>query len=150
MIFRPQVLRRWAAHVAFLWLFGLVMGVANACMAYGANAAAMAAAPDERATAAQAGQPEATPAALPACHGHGGDADGAVAKTNCQDFCEKAAAASPVAKASLDDLQLQAAFVASVAVGPPVSARSWAPAWAPHTVSVPAPPIRLAFPRLSV
>jgi hypothetical protein len=81
--FRPPVimfsdrrrLRRWAAQVMLVWLFGLAMGVANAC-ALGEQA-------HHRSDAA-------TPVAADAVQKHQhGDEQGDLAKVNCLDFCEK-------------------------------------------------------------
>jgi hypothetical protein len=83
-------LRRWAAQLLLVWLFGLAMGVANAC-ALGEPA-------HHRSDAA-------TTAAVVAVqkHQHGNEkAD--PAKVNCLDFCEKSSIAAPQLKVVGDGL----------------------------------------------
>jgi hypothetical protein len=74
-------LRRWAAQVLLAWLFGLAMGVANAC-ALGESA------DHERGgdTAFAIGE-----------HHHDGHAghDSGQGKANCLNFCEKSAVGAP-------------------------------------------------------
>lgn len=93
-------LRRWAAQVLLVWLFGVAMGVANACAlgepAHHRSDAATTAAAD-------AGQKH-----------HHGEEQGDAAEVNCLDFCEKSSIAASQLKV-VDD-----GFVA-LGMAPPVS-----------------------------
>ena len=83
-------LRRWAAQVLLVWLFGLAMGVANAC-ALGEQA-------HHRSDAA-------TPFGADAVQKHQhGDEQGDLAKVNCLDFCEKPSLGAPQLKVVGDGL----------------------------------------------
>jgi hypothetical protein len=75
-------LRRWAARMLLVWLFGLMAGVANACIL---------SAPNE------------TGPVVPglADDGHG---EAAHAKANCLDFCKKAASGAPALQSALDNI----------------------------------------------
>lgn len=77
-------LRRWAAQVLLVWLFGLAMSVANACalgeQAHHRSAAATVAATD-----------------VAQKHQHGGE-QGEPSKVNCLDFCERSSIAAPQVK----------------------------------------------------
>ena len=83
-------LRRWAAQVLLVWLFGLAMGVANAC-ALGEQA-------HHRSDAA-------TTAVLDLVqkHQHGNEQRD-LAKVNCLDFCEKSSVGAPQLKVVGDGL----------------------------------------------
>lgn len=80
-------LRRWAAQVLLVWLFGLAMGVANAC-ALGE--------PAHHRT-------DSTAATGIQEHHHGGER-GDAAKVNCLDFCEKSSTGAPKLKVVGDGL----------------------------------------------
>jgi hypothetical protein len=131
-----QPLRRWAALVLLLWLFGVGTGVAHACLAPSL------AEWGEGSEAAAAGD----------CHGAGQTAadERAAGKTNCQDFCDKAGVSIPPLKAALDDVLGAALLFPAVAAVAPV------PALAPVQAAVPrrdggwAPPIRIALLRLTL
>ena len=83
-------LRRWAAQVLLVWLFGLAMGVANAC-ALGEQA-------HHRSELATAAASDAVQK-----HHHGNE-QGDPAKVNCLEFCEKASIAAPQLKLVGDGL----------------------------------------------
>jgi hypothetical protein len=83
-------LRRWAAQVLLVWLFGLAVGMANAC--------ALGEAAHHRSNAVTAA---ATDAGQNHQHGH---EQGDAAKVNCLDFCEKSSLAVPQLKAVGDGL----------------------------------------------
>jgi len=139
MMFNPLALRRWAAHAAFLWLFGLGMGVVNACMAHGAGAPHSAAYLEVTADAS---------VHTSACHGE--QPDGAAVKSNCQDFCEKLATASPTGKSGLDGAQPQLGFVAAAMGTLPPPPRGVVRVWRAQRLPVKATPVRLAYTRLSL
>jgi hypothetical protein len=83
-------LRRWAARVLCVWLFGLVMGVANAC-ALGEPAHHR----SEVATTAAADSVQK--------HQHSNE-QGDFAELNCLDFCEKSSIGAPQLKVADDSL----------------------------------------------
>lgn len=142
-------LRQWAARVLFLWLFGIVVGVAHACVVSGPS----------KLDGAEPGL--ASTGAMP-MHGHGDPADiadhdhdeshhgGAAAKSNCQDFCDKASVSISPVKSGLDDAQSHAALPASTRTAIPVPALLPARQWLPRRDGVAAPPITLAFLRLTL
>lgn len=80
-------LRRWAAQVLLVWLFGLAMGVANACTL-------------EESTHHHA---NAEAAVSLAEHHHGDEQDDS-GKANCLNFCEKSSIAAPQLKVVDDGL----------------------------------------------
>ena len=119
-IYRRQ-LRLWAARVLLMWLFGLGMSVANACLTTGqtepvaataSRLVAVAEALDDLAfhdhAAADGGFLQSHGTDAPAHHG-------SLAKTNCQDFCSKAPVSIPPLKSALDDIQSYA-VIATAAV----------------------------------
>lgn len=128
-MFRHRLqLRRWAARVLLLWLFGVGVGVANACaFAIGFDR-------NEHASgvvASHAG-PSASAASGDAVH-HGshaethddGDLDhqGAPGQSNCKEFCDKASVSIPPQQSVLDDAHGHAlpALTAMVMVRPALS-----------------------------
>lgn len=131
-------LRRWAAQVLLVWLFGLAMGVANAC-ALGEPA-------HHRSDVA-------TPVAADTVqkHQHGNE-QGDLAKVNCLDFCEKSSIAAPQLKVVGDGLAalgfaLPVSHVLSVAgqIEPTVGRLV---VDSPHLPG--GPPPRIAFQRLAL
>jgi hypothetical protein len=151
-----QQLRRWAARVLVLWLFGLGASIANACLSTG-QTGLVAAAASHLAAAVEAHNDVAS-------HNHAhNDGDvlpshsvdsplhqGSLAKANCQDFCDKAAVSIPPLKSALDDVQSHAAIATAAVTALPM------PAFAPVQLSVPrrdgvrSPPISIAFLRLAL
>jgi hypothetical protein len=147
-------LRRWAAGTLLVWLFGIATGVAQACLSpgpmgpCGQRSEPIVEVEAGRGKAAKASEVhhESTPTQHAGVLGH----DGPPVKSNCQDFCEKAAVAIPPLKSALDNVQghalppVQVAMVCLVRAAEPVQ------------LSVPrrdgglAPPIRLAFLRLAL
>jgi hypothetical protein len=128
-------LRRWAARVLLIWLFGLAMGVANAC-ALGESAHH---------------RPDANAATSLSNHHHGDEQIDA-AEVNCLDFCEKSSIAAPQLKAVGDGL-------AALGFALPVSHTLWVaghskPAVDRLAVDSPhlpgGPPPRIAFQRLAL
>jgi hypothetical protein len=131
-------LRRWAAQVLLVWLFGLAVGVANAC--------ALGEAAHHRSNAATT---TATDAGLKHQHGHE-QAD--PAKVNCLDFCEKSSIAAPQLKVVGDGLAalgfaLPVSHTLSVA-GQAEPAVGRLVVDSPHLPS--GPPPRIAFQRLAL
>lgn len=148
-------LRRWAAGMLFAWLFGVAAGVANACLV-----------PSGMQPGGQRFEPavafEATDgkaAAMGSEHHHGAlqmhhegalDHEGLHGKSNCQDFCDKSTVSIPPLKSALDDVHAHALQPAAVAIALPI------PAFSPVQLSAPrrdgglAPPIPIAFVRLTL
>ena len=131
-------LRRWAAQVLLVWLFGLAMGVANAC-ALGEQA-------HHRSEVVTTAAPES-----PQKHQHGSE-QGDTAKVNCLDFCEKSSIGAPQLKVVGDGL-------AALGFALPVSHTLSAAGQAEHSVdqlvvdspNLPGgPPPRIAFQRLAL
>lgn len=131
-------LRRWAAQVLLVWLFGLAMGVANAC-ALGEPA-------HHRSDAATTA---ATDAGQNHQHGH---EQGDPAKVNCLDFCEKPSIGAPQLKVVGDGLAtlgfaLPVSHTLSVAgQAEPTVGRLVVDS--PHLPD--GPPLRIAFQRLAL
>jgi hypothetical protein len=131
-------LRRWAAQVLLAWLFGLAMGVANACALgeqahHGSDATTMDS--DD----------------VVQTHQHGGE-QGDPSKVNCLDFCEKPSIATPQLKVVGDAL---AALGFALPVSCPLSvsglAQSIVGRLAVESPHLPGgPPPRIAFQRLAL
>ena len=131
-------LRRWAAQVLLVWLFGLAMGVANAC-ALGEQA-------HHRSELATAAASDAVQK-----HQHGNE-QGDPAKVNCLDFCEKPSLGAPQLKVVGDGL---AALGFALPVSHTLSVAGQAdPAVGRLMVDSPTmpggPPPRIAFQRLAL
>jgi hypothetical protein len=126
-------LRRWAAQVLLLWLFGIGAGLANACFAAGA--------------AEPQGHCESTQAAQGVQHS---EHESAPAKTNCQDFCEKSTISIPPLKLALDHADAGAVPFPTVAVLFIAAASEAAEHWVPRPDGGLAPPITIAFLRLAL
>ena len=148
-----QQLRRWAARVLLLWLFGIGAGVANACITTAPTAAVAShigsvvdthhdVAAHDHAQAASSGPPSQSTEAP----GHFGN----LSKANCQDFCDKATVSIPPLKSALDDIQSHSVIAMTAMTVLPM------PAFAPVQLRVPrrdgvqAPPISIAFLRLAL
>jgi hypothetical protein len=131
-------LRRWAAQVLLVWLFGLAVGVANAC--------ALGVAAHHRASAATT---TANDVGLKHQHGHE-QAD--PAKVNCLDFCEKSSSAAPQLK-SVGDGLTALGLALPVSHTPSVAGQA-EPAGGRLAVDSPhlpgGPPPRIAFQRLAL
>ncbi len=131
-------LRRWAAQVLLVWLFGLAMGVANAC-ALGEPA-------HHRSEVATTPAFDAVQK-----HQHGNE-QGDLAKVNCLDFCEKSSVGAPQLKVVCDGL---AALGFALPVSRTFSVAGQAePAVGRLVVDSPhlpgGPPPRIAFQRLAL
>ena len=152
--YRRQV-RRWAARVLLLWLFGIGAGLAHACLA--ANGAQPAGRGVAYPVAAHITDADAAEAPSDAHHAsqevlHPGSPchDEAPGKTNCQDFCDKSSMSIPPLKLALDHADASAlpppaaAMLCAVPVAEPAS---W---WVPRRDGGLAPPIPIAFLRLAL
>ena len=133
MFHHRSQLRRWAARVLLLWLFGVGTGVANACLGP---------------SLADSG---AHPTGHPSAAYEHPDREGPFGKSNCQDFCEKSTVSIPPLKSALDNVQAHALLPGAIVVILPV------PAFSPDELLLPlrdgglAPvPIRTAFLRLAL
>lgn len=152
---RRQV-RRWAARVLLLWLFGLGTSVANACLTTGqtepvaATASHLVAALEAHSDLASHDHAQAESGVLPS---HGADAPahhGSFAKTNCQDFCGKVPASIPPLKSALDDVQSNAVIAAAAVAVLPLPALAPVQLWLPRRDGVRDLPIPIAFLRLAL
>lgn len=161
---RRQSLRRWAALLLLLWLFGVGAGVANACLAPSLVQ------PGER-TASHGPTGGATPQALssPAGHDHAGAGDASgpegghggghaggdhgpvpPVKANCLDFCDKSTVSVTPLKSAVGEVDAHALppqLAATVLQVPSVRA---APPWVPRRDGGLTPPIPIAFLRLAL
>ncbi len=149
---RNQI-RRWAARVLLLWLLGLGIGVAHACLAPAAGSAGpqMASAVGQPSSSAPAVAAEASH--LGAHHGlhDGGQAQpSSLAKSNCQDFCDKARVTIPPLKAAPGDIPGLALPPAAVAVVLPAPVFQPVQLALPRRDGVATLPIALAFVRLAL
>jgi hypothetical protein len=91
MFHHRRPLRRWAACLVLLWLFGVGLSVANAC-----------AGTDRTASRRLAQQHDCLPVLMQ--EGSRGPVDSA-AMANCMDFCDKASVSIPSLKSALDEVQ---------------------------------------------
>jgi hypothetical protein len=131
---RPH-LRRWAAHVLLVWVFGLAMGIANACALGGSTHH-----PDTLQTMANG---------VSQGHAH---QDGEQSKASCLDFCEKSSIGAPQLKVvgDSDTALAQALPVSSLlwVIETPESAVGRLVVDSPHLPG--GPPLRIAFQRLAL
>lgn len=139
-------LHRWVARALLVWLFGVATGVAQACLMSGSLPSG---GPQfEPAVAEQGPAPEdeSRPVQDGGCSGH----DGTLVKSNCQDLCEKSAAATPLLKSDLAKVQGHALPPAQVAIAGPVPSAASVPLPTPRRDRALPLPVRLAFPRLAL
>jgi hypothetical protein len=122
MFRRPQHLRRLAFRVLLVWLFGLGLGVANACLAAQEFAGG-----GEAFQAKAEVQPADYAVAHAGCEHHSvavpdqsrDDQHDSSPKSNCESFCEQAGVTIPPQKTVLDNYQfhvLPPPMVASLTV----------------------------------
>ena len=131
-------LRRWAAQVLLVWLFGLAMGVANAC-ALGEQA-------HHRPHASTAGETAAVQQ-----HQHGSEQADA-SNLNCLDFCEKSSIAAAQLKSVGDGLTvLGLALPVAGALRTPASTEQAVGRLFVDSPRLPGgPPLRIVFQRLAL
>ena len=139
-------LRRWAARVLAVWLFGVVAGVANA---YCAGSLFQ---PDQAVQAEAAMSECEFHAASPAGqHAGNPDAQGPHAGSNCQTFCDAFSVSISPLKSPLDNPAPHAmAPAAFFAVAPPVAGASPVHLLSPRRDGGQAPAITIAFLRLAL
>jgi len=153
MFRRPQQLRRWALRVLLVWLFGLGLGVANACLA------AQQFAGGDEAFQAVANVQAADDAAAPAdCEHHSvavldqswHDQQDSKPKSNCESFCERAGVTIPPQKSVLDNYQFQVLPPPMGALTVPASVDVSADVGAPRRDGARPLPIPIVFLRLAL
>jgi len=153
LMFRHRLqLRRWAARVLLLWLFGVGVGVANACvLAIGVGTAQGATFLQDSAHAAPAASSGEHHGARAGMHEGAGDRESAPGSSNCKDFCDKTGVSVPPQKSSLDGAHGHALPPAVIAVIRPIEPPS------PVALRRPdrdrhsgLPPITIAFLRLAL
>jgi hypothetical protein len=151
-----QQLRRWAARVLVLWLFGLGAGIANACITTGqvapvaAVASQLVAVVDAHHDAVTHDHAQADSVGLPSRSADAPAHHGSLSKANCQDFCDKATVSIPPQKSALDDIQSHAVFAMTAVTVLPIPAFAPAQLRVPRRDGVQAPPILIAFLRLAL
>lgn len=149
-------LRQWAAGVLLLWLFGVGVGVANACLTTGQTApvAGMAghlvAVVQAHHDLASHDHASAESAVLPSHTPDGQRHQGNLAKSNCKDFCDKATVSIPPLKSALDDVQSHAVITTAAVTILPMPAFAPMQLWVSRRDGVLAPPIPIAFLRLAL
>ena len=156
-MFRNRLhLRRWAARVLLIWLFGVGAGLDNACLA-----PALTEAPDVHSVQASAldnlsydssesGHTQGHDGSEP--HEHEGmqGQPGSSSKANCQDFCDKASVSIPPLKTALDDAHGLGFPPPVVVIDLPLPAFTPVQSWVPCQDGMWAPPITIAFLRLAL
>ncbi|MDP1648172.1 MAG: hypothetical protein Q8M01_08220 [Rubrivivax sp.] len=148
-------LRRWAARVLVLWLFGVAAGVAHACLAPSVTGLS---APGSASSAGLEVAHHGPAAALEASHheraaDHGTespDKQEPTANSNCQDFCDKATVSIPQQKSALDEVHGHALLPRAASAGLAVPPLAGAQPWVPRRDGVWLPPIRITFLRLAL
>ena len=122
----------------FLWLFGVFAGIANACLVPSPSADAGRGLEGVRGHADE--------------HHHGPSegSGGALVKSNCRDFCDKASISIAAPKSVLDGVLGQALMPPTMAPGLPIVAPPMARPKLPRTDGAWAPPIPIAFLRLTL
>lgn len=127
-------LRRWAARVLLLWLLGLGVGVAHACLTPSAL------------------MPAATHFGHHAAHevGDGAGQASQQQKANCQDFCAKARVSIPPQKVATDGAQGLSLPAAMVAVVLPLPQFEPVLPWVPRREDWPPLPVATTFVRLAL
>ena len=147
-----QQLRRWAARLLCLWLFGVSLGIANACLVV-PGMVMSAPSPAWRVTDSMASQ---APSVEHGMFGRAADDQNASAapdsqdQPNCVDCCDNASASTPLLKSALDGLQGHAAAPPAMATVLRIPAFAPLQTWVPRRDGVLAPPIPIAFLRLAL
>ena len=156
MFCHRQQLRRWATRVLLVWLFGLGIGVANACLAASifevarhSIAGSAASAPEHEGTAAEdrshyAGVTQSVSDEAAA------DQRGVADKSSCQNFCDRASVSVPPQKSFVDDAHVPALPPPVAATVVPVPAFPPVRVWVARRDAALAPPIPIAFLRLAL
>ena len=129
-------IQRWASWVLFTWLFGLAMGLVNAC-ALVDRAHAPAAHGESQPVDRHAGQGDEEP-------GHD--------KSNCLDFCALSSIATPILKTSVDLPQAAdlPALVPACLLQPASMEAGHRAAPSPLFERRRDPPLRIAYQRLAL
>jgi hypothetical protein len=129
-------LRRWAARVLLLWLFGIGVGIANACVVPGP---------------AMAVGPVAGAVEVVCPHHDGAGSQPADDHGNCRQFCDQERVSIRPLKTGLDDVQLHALALPASVVVLHVPAPAPVSRWVPSREGAAAPPpISIAFLRLTL
>jgi hypothetical protein len=153
MFRHPQQLRRWALRVLMVWLLGLGLGVANACLATQQFSRVGGALHKEAEAqvADIAGAPagcEHHSAAVPDQALH--DQSDFSPKSNCESFCERAGVTVPPQKSVLDNYQSPVLPPPTAALTVPTPVDVSADVGAPRRDGAMPLPIPIAFLRLAL
>lgn len=151
-----QHLRRWAARVLLMWLFGVGAGLANACLA-----PSFAEVPNVHSAQELASDSPSIGTTLteharehdgsgPHQHEAAQDQPSSSSKANCQDFCDKASVSIPPLKTALDDAHGLGFPPPVVVIDLPLPAFTPVQSWVPCRDGMWAPPIPIAFLRLAL
>lgn len=128
-------LRRWAAHVLLVWLFGLAMGVANACAVGGTTH-----------------HTDSLDGGRMVNRHHHDDQDADQGRANCLDLCEKSSVGAP--KLKVADESTAVVWLPVLVSGPvgviklPEVVPDRQPPDTPHLRG--SPPLRVAYQRLAL
>ena len=149
-------LRRWAARVLLLWLFGVGSGAVNACLA--PKLVVPGGLLSGHAAVVGVVSRDAKVARAAPCHGSSehhqvvgtADPQGSPGRSTCQDFCDKAAVSIPPLKFALDDVQGHGLLRAVVPVFLAGSPASPIQQWVPRPAGARAPPIPIVFLRMAL
>ena len=148
-------LRRWAAQVLVLLLFGIGAGFANACLVTSTaepgaveSGRAVASYPSDLVAAVASDDAHRVSPGV-AHHGVAGH-DQAPGKTNCQDFCDKSTITVPQLKSALDHANADALPASAVTLRYAVAAAEPVQCGVLRRDGDSAPPITIAFLRLAL
>ena len=138
-----------------LWLFGVGVGIANACLAppvvgLPGDPVRTSAASEPLHPGAAADRDARHPGPPHSHDGQGADHGGPTASPNCQDFCDKVAVSMPPLKSTLDQVQGHALPPSAASTAAPVAPALWVRPWLPRRHGVWAPPIPISFLRLAL
>jgi len=148
-----QQRRRWAARMLVMWLLGIGVAVAHACLApngVGRSEHALAPSAAAEVSNVEAGADSGAP--LHQAHedrnAHHPEHRGQTVNPNCEDFCDKAAVSIAPLKSALDQVQGLALPPSAASTAAPVVPVRWVQSWVPRRDGVWAPPIPISFLRL--
>jgi len=153
MFRRHQQLRRWALRVLLVWLFGLGLGVANACLAaqqFAGGGDTFQGKAEVQAADFAAASAECEHHAVTAPDQSRHDSDDSSPKSNCESFCERAGVTIPPQKSALDNYQFHVLPPPMAALTVPASVDVSADVQAPRRDGARPLPIPIALLRLAL
>ena len=153
MFRRHQQLRRWALRVLWVWLFGLGLGVANACLAaeqFAGGSNSFLGEAEALTASSEAATEECEHHAVAAPEQTQHDPDDSSLKSNCESFCERAGVTIPPQKSALDNYQSHVLPPPMAVLTVPASVDVSADVRAPRRDGARPLPIPIAFFRLAL